>query len=126
MNQVVNVKKCFDLFDEQYCPKIIGELNGQQIKVVKLDGDKVPWHTHQNEDEMFFVIEGQLTIRLRDASFQLNPGEFQIVPRGVEHRITAHGPVKLMLFEPASLSHTGDVQSEITQTELQRLVRTQS
>ncbi len=121
MNKVVNVNQCFDLFRELYCPKIIDELNGQQIKLVKLDGDKVPWHTHDNEDELFFVVEGHLTILLRDASYQLEPGEFFVVPRGVEHRVAAEGMVKLMLFEPASLSHTGDVQSEITQTDLQRL-----
>lgn len=121
MNKIVNVPAAFDKFEELFCPKIVGELNGQMVKVAKLDGDKVPWHAHENEDELFYIIDGRLEILYRDQSFILNPGEFLIVPRGVEHKVIAHGPVKLMLFEPASTAHTGKVDSEITQTELERL-----
>ncbi len=125
MNQVVNLENCFGMFDELFCPKVVGELNGQMVKVAKLDGDKVPWHAHENEDELFFVVEGELEILLREAgaeqSFRLTPGEFYVVPRAIEHRVIAHGPVKLMLFEPASTAHTGKVDAEITQTKLERL-----
>ncbi len=121
MNKIVNVASTFDKFDDLFNPKVIGELNGQMVKVAKLEGDKIPWHSHENEDELFFIIEGKLEILYRDQTFMLNPGEFLIVPRGVEHKVIAHEPVKLMLFEPASTAHTGDVQTDVTQKSLDRL-----
>ena len=114
MLKVVSLAKCFQRFSDTFSPKVVGELNGQHVKVVRCEGDKVPWHTHDNEDELFMVIEGVLDILLRDQSVRLGAGEFCIVPRGVEHRVVPEGHVKLLLFEPAQIEHTGKVKSEIT------------
>jgi len=119
--KVVNLNECFNRFDELFCPKIVAELNGQMVKIAKLNGDKVPWHSHDNEDEFFYVVQGNLQILFRDDTFSLNAGDFMVVPKTVEHKVIANGPVKLMLFEPASTAHTGSVESEITQTKLERL-----
>ena len=114
MPKVVNIDSCFEKFTDTFSPKIVGELNGQHVKVVRLEGDKVPWHTHEKEDELFFVLEGELDVLERDETATLRAGEFCIVPRGREHRVLPHGHVKLMLFEPAGIAHTGDVRAEIT------------
>jgi mannose-6-phosphate isomerase-like protein (cupin superfamily) len=114
MPKVVNIADCFKKFNDTYSPKIVGELNGQHVKVVRCEGDKVPWHTHDNEDEMFYVLEGVLDIHMRDATLHVVAGEFYIVPRGVEHRVVPQGHVKLLLFEPANIAHTGGVRAEIT------------
>ena len=82
--------------------------------VVRCEGDKVPWHTHDGEDEMFLVVDGVLELQERDISVTLHAGEFYIVERGVEHRVVPQGHVKLILFEPASIEHTGKVKSAIT------------
>lgn len=123
MGNVVNISRCFDKFTDTFSPKIIGELNGQYILVVKCEGDKVPWHTHENEDEMFFVIEGALDIheKGREKKVTVRSGEFYIVPRGMKHRVVPQGFVKLMLFEPAGTAHTGSVESEITKKKFDRL-----
>jgi mannose-6-phosphate isomerase-like protein (cupin superfamily) len=121
MRKVVNIEDCFGKFTDTFSPKIVGELNGQHVKLVRAEGDKVPWHTHDNEDEMFLVLEGDLDILERDGSVTLHPGEFLIIPRGIEHRVVPRGHVKLMLFEPAGIAHTGDVRSEITLDEYDRL-----
>lgn len=114
MTSVVNLEHCFTKFTDTYSPKIVGELNGQHVKVVRLEGDQVPWHTHDNEDELFLVIEGTLEVLERDGSVTLGAGEFAIVPRGREHRVLPHGHVKLVLFEPAGIEHTGKVRAAIT------------
>jgi mannose-6-phosphate isomerase-like protein (cupin superfamily) len=114
MSKVVNIEKCFEKFNDTFSPKIVGELNGQHVKVVRLAGDKVPWHIHENEDEMFFVVDGILDILEKDKKITLQAGEFYIVQRGVEHRVVPHGHVKLILFEPAGIAHTGKVKAEIT------------
>lgn len=121
MGNVVNISQCFDKFTETFSPKIIGELNGQYVLVVKCEGDKVPWHTHESEDEMFFVIEGILDIYEREKKVSVNAGEFYIVPRGAEHRVVPQGFVKLLLFEPVEISHTGSVKAEITKSKFDRL-----
>jgi mannose-6-phosphate isomerase-like protein (cupin superfamily) len=121
MSAVVNVEKCFENFSDTYSPKIVGELNGQYVMVVRLEGDKVPWHTHADEDEMFLVLDGVLDILEREKKTVLQAGEFYIVPRGVEHRVVPQGHVRLMLFEPAGISHTGEVKSEITKEKFDRL-----
>jgi mannose-6-phosphate isomerase-like protein (cupin superfamily) len=113
----VNLKEKLSLFKEQWTPKIIGELNGQQVKLAKLQGEFV-WHDHKDEDELFYVIKGQLIIELRDKTITLNEGDLYIVPRGVEHKPIAHEEVHIMLFEPAVIKHTGDVQHEITKEQL--------
>jgi mannose-6-phosphate isomerase-like protein (cupin superfamily) len=122
MAKVVNIADCFKQFADTYSPKIVGELNGQHVKLVRCEGDKVPWHTHDHEDEMFLVIEGALNILQQDASVQVNPGEFYIVPKGTEHRVVPRGHVKLLLFEPANIAHTGNVRAEITKDTFDRLV----
>ena len=109
----VNLCAKFDLFDTYWSPKIVGELNGQQVKLAKLLGEFV-WHHHEAEDELFLVVKGRLIIRLRQQDVVLNEGEFFIVPRGVEHKPVAEREVHVLLFEPQSTLHTGNVQSERT------------
>ena len=121
MSKVINIEKCFRMFSDTFSPKIVGDLNGQHVKVVRLEGDKVPWHTHEKEDELFYVLDGILDIHERDKSFSLKSGEFYIVQRGMEHRIVPRGHVKLMLFEPEGISHTGNVKAEITVDNSERL-----
>ena len=99
MLKIVNLDNSFGRFDDLFSPKIVGELNGQHVKLARLEGDKVPWHTHDDEDELFWVVEGELEVLTRDASVTLRPGEFTIVPRNVEHRVVPRGHVKLVLFD---------------------------
>jgi mannose-6-phosphate isomerase-like protein (cupin superfamily) len=121
MAKVVNIEKCFEKFSDTYSPKIVGDLNGQLVMVVRLEGDKVPWHIHEKEDEMFFVVDGILDIHEKDKSVTLQTGEFYIVQRGVEHRVVPRGHVKLILFEPEGIAHTGKVKAEITKKSFDRL-----
>jgi len=116
----VNLAEKFALFDERWAPRIVGELNGQHVKLAKLEGEFV-WHQHDQEDELFLVLQGQLEIQLRDGGVTLNEGELYIVRRGIEHRPVAHGEVHVMLFEPASTVNTGEVQEARTVTELERI-----
>ena len=107
-------------FDERWSPRIVAELNGQHVKLVKLDGAFV-WHSHAEEDELFLVLKGELTIELRDGTVVLGPGQMAVVPRGVEHRPVADGEVHVMLFEPAGTLNTGDVRNERTVEDLERI-----
>ena len=109
----INLAEKFATFTEHWQPRIVGELNGQHVKIVKLQGEFV-WHHHEHEDEMFLVIEGTLQIEFRDRVVTLREGELCIVPRGVEHKPVAEGEVKVMLFEPASTLNTGNVENERT------------
>jgi len=111
--KVVNLNDKFSRFEERWHPFIIAELNGQQVKLAKLEGDFV-WHSHAAEDEMFLVVEGTLRIELRDGEVELSAGELCVIPRGVEHRPVADGLAHVLLFEPASTAHTGDVDSDRT------------
>lgn len=113
----VNIKQKLNLFSEYWSPKIVGELNGQHVKLVKLKGEFV-WHKHDDEDEMFFVLKGVLRMEYRDRSVVIEENEFIIVPRGVEHKPVAEEEVAVMLFEPASTMNTGDVQNEFTKHNL--------
>lgn len=114
----VNLSEKFGLFQEYWSPKIVGELNGQHVKLVKFQGEFV-WHKHDHEDELFFVVEGILNIEFRDKVVTLHPGELLIIPKGVEHKPVAENEVKVMLFEPATTLNTGDnTESELTKTEL--------
>lgn len=121
MAKVVNIEKCFEKFSDTYSPKIVGELNDQLVMVVRLEGDKVPWHTHEKEDEMFFVVDGILDIHEKGKTVTLQTGEFYIVQRDVEHRVVPRGHVKLILFEPEGIAHTGKVKAEITKKSFDRL-----
>jgi mannose-6-phosphate isomerase-like protein (cupin superfamily) len=109
----INLNEKFALFNDHWSPKIIGELNGQEIKLAKVKGEFV-WHNHKNEDELFFIIKGTLTIKFKDKTVQLTEGEMVIVPAGVDHLPIAEEEVWLMLFEPSNIKHTGDVQSHLT------------
>ena len=116
----VNLREKFGLFDELWSPKIVGALNGQHVKLAKLKGPFV-WHRHDDEDELFLVVKGRLTIQLRDGAVTLEAGEFCIVPRGVEHRPVADEEAHVLLFEPASTRNTGNVQNERTVERLEAL-----
>ncbi len=109
----VNLEEKFAGFSEHWQPRIVGELNGQHVKVVRLLGEFV-WHHHEQEDELFLVLSGRLTIEFRDRVVELEEGELCIVPRGVEHRPVAQEEVKVLLFEPAATLNTGNVQNERT------------
>lgn len=115
----VNLSEKLSLFSEQWKPKIVGELNGQMVKLVKFKGPFV-WHHHDQEDEMFYVVKGSFDMEFREKTATINEGEFIIVPKGVEHRPNAKEEAQVMLFEPATTLNTGNVENEITQRELER------
>lgn len=116
----VNLEQKLSLFSEHWSPKIVGELNGQHVKLAKLKGEFV-WHKHDHEDELFFVIKGNFKMEYRDRTVVVNENEFLIVPKGVEHRPVADEEVSIMLFEPASTLNTGDAESELTKHNLDRI-----
>lgn len=116
----INLLEKFSLFNEYWSPKIVGELNGQQVKLVKLKGEFV-FHQHENEDELFMVIKGKFRMEYRDKTVDINEGEIVIVPRGVEHKPVADEEVWVMLFEPSSTLNTGNVVNETTTTQLQTI-----
>lgn len=113
----VNLQQKFSLFSEHWSPKIVGELNGQHVKLAKLKGEFV-WHKHDEEDELFFVVKGSFKMKYRDRSVEVNENEFLIVPRGVEHKPVAEEEVWVMLFEPTSTLNTGDAKSDLTKNDL--------
>ncbi|MEJ7815720.1 MAG: cupin domain-containing protein [Rubrobacter sp.] len=116
----VNIKEKLARFDKYWSPKIVGELNGQHVKLVKFLGEFV-WHHHDDEDEMFLVVDGRFRMEFRDREVWIEEGEFIVVPRGVEHRPVAEEGASVMLFEPASTLNTGNVRDEMTVTELDRI-----
>lgn len=111
----VNLPQKLSLFSDHWSPKIVGELNGQHVKLAKFKGEFV-WHKHDNEDELFFVIKGSFKMEYRDKTVVVNENEFLIVPKGVEHRPVADEEVSIMLFEPATTLNTGDTEGEFTNT----------
>jgi mannose-6-phosphate isomerase-like protein (cupin superfamily) len=116
----VNLAQKFASFAEYWRPKIVGELNGQHVKLVKFLGEFV-WHKHDGEDELFLVVSGSLRMDLCDRSVEVGAGEFIIVPRGVEHRPVAEREVHVLLFEPATTLNTGNVRNERTVERPERL-----
>ena len=116
----VNLNQKLQLFQEHWKPKIVGELNGQMVKLVKFQGPFV-WHHHEQEDEMFLVIKGRFRMEFRDRQVWLEEGEFLIVPRGVEHRPVAEEEAEVLLFEPSSVLNTGNVTNERTVQTLERI-----
>ncbi|MFT7484276.1 MAG: mannose-6-phosphate isomerase-like protein (cupin superfamily) [Candidatus Paceibacteria bacterium] len=112
----INLPEKLALFDETWSPKIIGALNGQEVKLARLKGEFV-WHSHAEEDELFLVLEGELTMQFRDREVHLSQGDMLIVPRGVEHNPVAPTGASVMLFEPATTAHTGEVVHERTVTD---------
>lgn len=119
MEKVIITEK-LKLFSEYWSPKIVGELNGQHVKLVKFQGEFV-WHKHENEDEMFLVLKGSFKMELRDKTIEINENEFIIIPKGTEHRPVAENEVSVMLFEPASTLNTGDTESELTKHNLETI-----
>jgi mannose-6-phosphate isomerase-like protein (cupin superfamily) len=116
----INLAEKFSLFSEYWNPKIAGELNGQQVKLVKFKGPFV-WHHHEHEDELFYVVKGSFDMEFRDKTVTINEGEFIIVPKGVEHRPNAKEEVQVMLFEPAATLNTGNVNAEMTKKKLDKI-----
>ena len=115
MPERVDLAEKFASFDEVWDPKVVAKLNGQLVKVVKFEGEYV-WHHHDAEDELFWVIEGRMRLLLRDREVVLGPGQFFVVPRGVEHKPVAEDVVQVVLFEPDTIVNTGRVQSDGTKT----------
>ena len=118
--QKVTITEKLKLFSEYWEPKIVGELNGQLVKLAKFKGEFI-WHKHDNEDEMFLVIEGILKIEFRDKTVEIHPNEFIIVPKGIEHKPVAENEVSVMLFEPNSTLNTGNVEDKLTKRILNKL-----
>jgi mannose-6-phosphate isomerase-like protein (cupin superfamily) len=120
MIEKVNLSEKFALFAEHWSPKIAGEVNDSYVKLVKFSGAFV-WHKHADEDELFLVVRGEITIKLRDGDVRLGEGEFVVIPRGVEHKPVAEAEAHVLLFEPKSVLNTGDVVEERTRPVLERV-----
>ena len=113
MSEVIDLDQKFALFSDAWHPRIVGELNDSYVKLVRLHGEFV-WHHHENEDELFFVLQGTLVIRLRDRDLTVREGQLVVIPKGVEHLPVAEAEVLAMLIEPMATRNTGDVQNERT------------
>lgn len=118
--QKINVLEKFALFNDYWNPRIAGELNGQQVKLVKFQGPFV-WHKHETEDELFFVVKGSFNMEFRDKIITLNENDFIIVPSNTEHRPVAENEVWVMLFEPASTLNTGNAESDFKKENLEKI-----
>lgn len=116
----VNLAAMFGRFDDQWKPKIVGEVNDSLVKLVKFRGEFV-WHHHDVEDEMFLVVKGRMRMQLRDGDVIVEPGEFIIIPHGVEHKPVAEEDTEVVLFEPNSTLNTGNIRNERTVPKLERL-----
>jgi len=110
---VVDLSEKLSLFTDHWSPKVVARLNDYEVKVVKLEGEFV-WHTHDDTDELFLVVDGSLTIQLREGNITLGPGQLYVVPRGVEHCPIAEGEVSAVLIEPTGVVNTGDAAGELT------------
>jgi mannose-6-phosphate isomerase-like protein (cupin superfamily) len=116
----INLAEKLALIEDHWNPRVVAELNGQKVKLVKLQGTFV-WHHHEEEDELFLVVSGRLRMDFRNREVWLEPGEMIVVPRGVEHRPHASEEVEVLLFEPASTLNTGNVRNERTVEQLERV-----
>jgi mannose-6-phosphate isomerase-like protein (cupin superfamily) len=116
----INIAEKLGSFNDYFNPRVVGELNGQQVKLVKFKGEFV-WHHHDHEDELFYVVKGSFDMQLRDKTITVRAGEFLIMPRGIEHRPVAIEEVEIMLFEPATTLNTGNVENELTRKELKHI-----
>lgn len=119
MNKV-NIAEKLACFEDHWNPRIVAELNGQHVKLVKFQGEFV-WHKHDEEDEMFLVLKGQFEMQFRDKTVVLQENEFLVVPRGVEHRPVAKEEVSVMLFEPDTTLNTGDTKGALTRENLEKI-----
>jgi len=115
--QVINLRDKFELFGDLWNPRIVEELNDNYVKLAKVQGELV-WHRHDDEDELFLVVRGRLTIHLRDQSLELGEGDLCVVPRGVEHLPVAEEETHILLVEPKTTRHTGEVQHELSRERL--------
>lgn len=120
MADKVKLKEKLASFSDYWNPRIVGELNGQHVKLVKFKGEFV-WHKHDHEDEMFFVVKGKFNMEFRDKTVELNENEFIIVPKGVEHKPVADEEVEVMLFEPNTTLNTGNTRGELTRDSLEKI-----
>ena len=118
--QKINISQKLSMFTDHWNPRIIGELNGQAVKLAKLEGEFV-WHKHDHEDELFLVLKGGFTMQLRDKNILMKEGDMIIIPRGVEHRPVADQEVSILLFEPLTTLNTGDAKSDLTKKDPERL-----
>jgi mannose-6-phosphate isomerase-like protein (cupin superfamily) len=116
----INLREKLARFSDQWSPKILADLNDSHVKVAKVEGEFV-WHSHADEDELFLILHGRLVIELRDGAVTLDPGEFVVIPKGVEHRPVAAEEVHLLLIEPKGIQHTGGVVDARTVTDWERL-----
>lgn len=116
----VNINQKLALFNTHWDPKIVGELNGQHVKLVKFQGEFV-WHKHDEEDELFYVLNGSFNMEFRDRTIEINQHEFMIVPKGIEHRPVAKDEVCVMLFEPAGTLNTGDTTGILTKEDPEKI-----
>ena len=116
----INIQQKLALFSDYWHPRIIGELNGQHVKLAKFKGEFI-WHSHENEDELFLVIKGRLLIKFSDKEVWLEGGEMIIVPANVEHQPIAYEEVHVMLFEPKSTLNTGNVIEDRTKSDLEKI-----
>ena len=116
----VNLIQAFNKVNGYWNPTVAGALNGQEVKLAKFKG-AFPWHHHEHEDELFYVVKGSFVMEMRDKNITLNEGDFLVVPKGVEHRPNADEEVWVMLFEPATTLNTGNIENEFTKHTLDKL-----
>ena len=121
MIEKINLTEKLGRFHDLWSPKIVAQVNETDVKLVKVQGDRFPWHTHDAEDELFLVVSGELIIETRDGSVALGPGELAVVPKGVEHRTLACVETHLVLIEQSGIRHTGRVEHELTVREFERI-----
>ena len=113
----LNLFDSFSMVKDHFAPKIIGEVNDVYVKIARIKGEEIPWHNHPEEDEMFYVLEGDLLMEIADqGSFSMNVGDIYIVPRGINHRVSAAEECKIMLIEKKTTAHTGDVVADVTKS----------
>ena len=115
-----NLLEKFGMFSDHWHPRIIAELNGQAVKIAKIKGE-FEWHKHDNEDELFYVVKGEIKISLRDRELLLGEGEYVVIPKSVEHKPSSENESYILMFEPATTINTGDNESKLKKTELERI-----
>jgi mannose-6-phosphate isomerase-like protein (cupin superfamily) len=121
MNRKLRISDCFELFSDVFSPKVLLDVNDSRIMLVKIIGDKIPWHCHANEDELFLVIKGNIVVHTRTESVHLRAGELYMVARGTEHKVIANDLAQVLLIESKSFKHTGVTESDITQNTFEYL-----
>ena len=113
----MNINDSFSTIEKYFSPKVIGEVNDQYIKLAKIKGEEIPWHNHENEDEMFFIVKGSLLMEIEGQdAFTMNKDDFHIVKKGVNHRVSSEQECQVMLVESKTTAHTGTVKSDITKS----------